>query len=63
AGVSMGGPTRYFGKIKDKPPLGPQGVIWSATGIRRMRRVIVAAAAVAAASLTVLGSTLAWWSL
>ena len=63
AGVSMGGPTRYFGEIKDKPPLGPQGVIWSATGIRRMRRVIVAAAAVAAASLTVLGSTLAWWSL
>ena len=63
AGVSMGGPTRYFGKIKDKSPLGPQGVIWSATGIRRMRRVIVAAAAVAAASLTVLGSTLAWWSL
>ena len=63
AGVSMGGPTRYFGEIKDKPPLGPLGVIWSATGIRRMRRVIVAAAAVAAASLTVLGSTLAWWSL
>lgn len=63
AGVSMGGPTRYFGEIKDKPPLGPQGVGWSAAGIRRMRRVIVASAALAASSLTVLGSTLAWWSL
>ncbi|WP_084435382.1 adenosylcobinamide-phosphate synthase CbiB [Desulfomicrobium escambiense] len=63
AGVSMGGPTRYFGEIKDKPPLGPLGVIWSATGIRRMRRVIVAAALLAAAGLTLLGSALAWWSL
>jgi len=63
AGVSMGGPTRYFGEIKDKPPLGPRGVIWSATGIRRMRRIIVTAALLAVAALTFLGSDLAWWSL
>lgn len=63
AGVSMGGPTRYFGEIKDKPPLGPQGVTWSATGIRRMRRVIVAAALLVVAVLTLSGSALTWWSL
>ena len=63
AGVSMGGPARYFGEIKDKPPLGPLGVTWSAAGIRRMRRIIVAAALMAAALLTLLGSALAWWSL
>jgi adenosylcobinamide-phosphate synthase len=63
AGVSMGGPTRYFGQIKDKPPLGPLGVTWTAGGVRRMRRVIVGAALLAVSILTVLGSALAWWTL
>lgn len=63
AGVSMGGPTRYFGEIKDKPPLGPLGVTWTIGGVRRMRRIIVLAAALGVASLSVAGSYLGWWSL
>ena len=63
AGVSMGGPTRYFGQIKDKPPLGPVGRAWSIDGIRRMRRIIVTAALFAIALLSVAGSFLGWWIL
>lgn len=63
AGVSMGGPTRYLGEIRDKPLLGPQGVAWSVAGIRHMRRVVVAASAIAVTGLTLLGSALAWWNL
>ncbi|MBU1249347.1 MAG: adenosylcobinamide-phosphate synthase CbiB [Proteobacteria bacterium] len=29
-GAQMGGPTMYFGEIKNKPVLGPQGEVWSA---------------------------------
>jgi adenosylcobinamide-phosphate synthase len=63
AGVSMGGPTRYSGQIKDKPPLGPLGSAWSIAGIRRMRRIIVTAAMFAIALLSVAGSFLGWWTL
>lgn len=63
AGVSMGGPTRYFGEIKDKPPLGPLGVTWSVSGVRRIRRVVVVAALMGVAAMSVAGSGLAWWSL
>lgn len=63
AGVSMGGPTRYFGTIKDKPFLGPQGVAWSTGRIRSMMRTILLAALLCTAGLTVAGSHLGWWSL
>jgi len=63
AGVSMGGPTRYFGEIKDKPFLGPQGVPWSTQRIRGMMRTILLAALLCAVGLTVTGSYLSWWSL
>lgn len=63
AGVSMGGPTRYFGEIKDKPFLGPQGVAWSTERIRAMMRTILLAALLCTAGLTVAGSYLSWWSL
>lgn len=63
AGVSMGGPTRYFGAIKDKPFLGPQGVAWSTGRIRGMTRTILLAALLCAAVLTVTGSYLSWWTL
>lgn len=63
AGVSMGGPTRYFGEIRDKPPLGPAGMAWSVDGIRRMRRIIVVAALFGTALLSVAGSFLEWWAL
>ena len=63
AGVSMGGPTRYFGEIKDKPFLGPLGVPWSAQRIRGMMRTLLLAALLCAVSLTVAGSYLNWWTL
>jgi len=62
-GVSMGGPTRYFGTLKNKPPLGPQGVPWSTNRIRAMRRVLVLAAVLGTGTLAITGSVLAWWSL
>jgi adenosylcobinamide-phosphate synthase len=63
AGVSMGGPTRYFGEIKDKPFLGPQGVTWSTVRIRGMMRTLLLAALLCAALLIVTGSSLSWWTL
>jgi adenosylcobinamide-phosphate synthase len=59
----MGGPTRYFGEIKDKPFLGPLGVPWSTQKIRSMMRVVLLAALLLATGLTVAGSYLAWWTL
>jgi adenosylcobinamide-phosphate synthase len=63
AGVSMGGPTRCFGEIVDKPLLGPAGMAWSVAGVRRMRRIIVVAALLGIALLSAMGSCLAWWTL
>ncbi len=63
AGVSMGGPTRYFGEIKDKPFLGPLGVPWSAQRIRGMMRTLLLAALLCALTLIVTGSYLSWWTL
>lgn len=62
-GVSMGGPTCYFGELKDKPPLGPQDLPWSTGKIRAMRRVLLLAAMLFTACATAMGSFLAWWSL
>ena len=62
-GVSMGGPTRYFGEIKDKPFLGPQGVPWSSERIRGMMRTLLLAALLCTVALTGAGSYLSWWSL
>jgi adenosylcobinamide-phosphate synthase len=59
----MGGPTRYFGEIKDKPFLGPLGVSWSVRHIRGMMRVILVAALLCALALTATGSYLNWWTL
>ncbi len=63
AGVSMGGPTRYFGEIKDKPFLGPLGVTWSTQRIRGMMRALLLAALLCTIGLTAAGSYLSWWSL
>jgi adenosylcobinamide-phosphate synthase len=63
AGVSMGGPTRYFGEIKDKPFLGPLGVAWSPARIRGMMRTLLLAALLCTVVLTITGSYLGWWSL
>lgn len=35
-GGQMGGATMYFGKVKDKPVLGPKGQLWSGDMIRRL---------------------------
>jgi len=63
AGVSMGGPTRYFGAIKDKPPLGPTGIPWTTGGVRRMRRIIFVASLFGIALLSVAGSAISLWTL
>lgn len=63
AQVSMGGPTRYFGEVKDKPFLGPVGIQWTPARTRGIVRFIVAAAIMFTATMTLLGSFLAWWSL
>jgi len=60
--AGMGGPTRYFGAIKDKPRLGPDKP-WSGDAIRALRRVLLLAAGLAAVFLVVVGSWLAWWRL
>jgi adenosylcobinamide-phosphate synthase len=62
-GVPMGGPTRYFGEIKDKPLLGPEGRPWTTDSIRTMCRVIITAAVLCAGSLAALGGWLSWWSI
>lgn len=63
ARVSMGGQTSYHGQIKDKPLLGPPDLAWSSDAVRRLRRVVMLAAALATLTLAGLGSTLAWWGL
>ncbi len=61
-GVSMGGPTRYFGQMKEKPLLGPTGQEWTPGKIRQMRKVLALAAALHVAVFAVLGSWLDVWS-
>lgn len=63
AQVSMGGPTSYHGQFKDKPLLGPPGLAWTTDAVRRLRRVVILAAALATLTLAGLGSLLAWWGL
>ncbi|EGB13722.1 cobalamin biosynthesis protein CobD [Pseudodesulfovibrio mercurii] len=36
----MGGPTVYFGKIKDKPVLGPVGTVWDRARLHRLFRLV-----------------------
>jgi len=36
--AGMGGPTLYFGEIKQKPLIGPQGIAWDAQRIRALIR-------------------------
>lgn len=61
-GVPMGGPTRYFGEVKEKPLLGPADRPWNTNSIRTMRRVIITAALLCTLSLSLMGGFLAWWS-
>ncbi len=60
--VGMGGSTRYFGEIKDKPSLGPDRP-WNGDAIRTTRRVLILAAGLGAFFLVVVGSWMAWWTL
>jgi adenosylcobinamide-phosphate synthase len=36
--AGMGGPTLYFGEIKQKPLIGPQGIAWDAQRVRSLIR-------------------------
>jgi adenosylcobinamide-phosphate synthase len=47
--AGMGGPTLYFGEIKQKPLIGPQGTAWNAQRIRSLIRQIRLAGLLAAA--------------
>ena len=47
--AGMGGPTRYFGEIKHKPLIGPQGIAWDAQRIRSLIRQTRLAGLLAAA--------------
>lgn len=38
-GGQMGGPTVYFGKVKDKPVLGPAGRLWTGDMISRLMKL------------------------
>jgi adenosylcobinamide-phosphate synthase len=37
--AQMGGPTVYFGKVKDKPLLGPEGAEWDRAKLRKLFRL------------------------
>ena len=39
-GAEMGGPTRYFGQVKDKPRLGPAGGRWDVARLRGLLRLV-----------------------
>ncbi len=60
--VGMGGPTRYFGVVKEKPRLGPDRP-WNGDSIRDLRRVLGLAAVLGTLMLVATGSWLAWWTL
>jgi adenosylcobinamide-phosphate synthase len=49
-GASMGGPAVYFGEVKDKPVLGPEGD-WTLDKVRRLRSLVLATGLLAAAGL------------
>jgi len=38
---SMGGPAMYFGEVKEKPLLGPEGQAWSLDKLEKMFRLVV----------------------
>lgn len=44
--ASMGGPTPYNGKIVDKPLLGPAGVPWTPSHVRRLLQLVATAGVV-----------------
>ncbi|WP_319584847.1 adenosylcobinamide-phosphate synthase CbiB [uncultured Pseudodesulfovibrio sp.] len=46
--AQMGGPTVYFGKIKDKPVLGPVGATWDRAKLRKLFRLTAMAGVLAA---------------
>lgn len=50
-GAGMGGPTVYFGEVKEKPLIGPQGAAWDGARIRALIRQIRLAGVLLAAFL------------
>lgn len=47
----MGGPTIYFGKVKDKPVLGPEGTSWDRAKLHRLFRLVRGTGTLAACAL------------
>lgn len=39
-GCGMGGPTVYFGKLKNKPVLGPEGAAWTTLSLQALERLL-----------------------
>lgn len=63
AGATMGGPTVYFGEVKDKPVLGPVDQPWTEAALGRLRRAVMLAGVLHIAALGFLGSWLEFWQL
>lgn len=63
AGGGMGGPTSYFGEIKNKPVLGPASQPWTDQALGRLRLAVILAACMHILGMGLLGSWLEWWRL
>jgi len=61
-GGQMGGPTVYFGKVKDKPILGPVGKIWNSEMIERLL-ALSKNAGYWGAGLFIIGASLLRWAM
>ena len=61
-GGQMGGPTVYFGKMKDKPVLGPKGKAWTNEMIERLLS-LSKSTGYWSAGIFILGASLLRWAM
>lgn len=60
--AGMGGPTSYFGQVKDKPLLGPAGNPWTEAKVCVLRRVLILAAVLCTVVLGWVAGLLGGWN-
>ena len=61
AGATMGGPTSYFGVLKDKPVLGPHDMAWDRDRLRLLRGLILVAGFLGGLAAWAVAATLRSW--